>query len=62
MTKPKPRRDRPVQPKCLVCHHPKSFHGGGATDCKALGCLCPGWHGVEADPIVVPEPVSAGAG
>ena len=39
---------RKVQPKCGAgrksgCAHPISFHGGGATKCKALGCSCKKW-------------------
>lgn len=25
------------------CRHPISFHGGGHTNCRAMGCNCPGW-------------------
>lgn len=35
--------DRRSQPKCRKCHHPKSFHGGGSSDCRALGCECLVW-------------------
>ena len=41
---------RKNQPKCGTgqpegdgCQHPVSFHGGGNTGCKALGCHCEAW-------------------
>lgn len=38
-----PKTDRRSQPKCSDCNHPKSFHGGGTTKCRALGCECETW-------------------
>ena len=34
---------RDAKPTCLSCHHPISFHGGGQTRCRALGCDCEAW-------------------
>lgn len=34
---------RKNQPKCGDCSHPISFHGGGQSRCKALGCHCQTW-------------------
>jgi len=28
---------RKTPPLCAVCHHPKSFHGGGGK-CRSIGC------------------------
>lgn len=50
-TEPKERKARPVQPKCVVCNHPRSFHGGGTNKCQALGCECATWQGAEALPV-----------
>lgn len=42
------KTDRKNQPRCGTgrktgCAHPISFHGGGKTHCKALGCTCKKW-------------------
>lgn len=50
------RKPRPIQPKCAECHHPKSFHGGGTSRCRALGCECLAW--VEAE-VEVPMAAEA---
>jgi hypothetical protein len=41
--------DRTNQPKCGDCNHPKSFHGGGTTKCRALGCSCEMWEEPAAE-------------
>lgn len=33
---------------CKECNHSKSFHGKGATRCRALGCDCQRWVEPEA--------------
>lgn len=43
--------ERTNQPKCGSCNHPKSFHGGGETECRALGCHCEMW----TEPAEAPE-------
>lgn len=40
-----PVSKRTNQPRCEGCKHPLSFHGGGKTKCRALGCRCLRWTG-----------------
>lgn len=35
--------ERKLQPRCTACGHPRSFHGNGETECRALGCDCQLW-------------------
>lgn len=51
------KTDRRNQPRCGFgvepeegCSHPISFHGGGTSNCRALGCTCPAWVEPLAEP------------
>lgn len=46
---------RGQQPKCVACSHPASFHGGGETRCRALGCHCADWEGPLEVTVTVQE-------
>lgn len=46
-----PKPQRAPQPQCQRegCRHPLSFHGGGSTPCRALGCDCKRFVSEEVD-------------
>jgi len=39
------------QPQCDACSHSRSFHGGGKTRCRALGCRCDSWANTEEETV-----------